>query len=62
MVDRAHIYVCKSINFEHRKSSQFTINRYLQLKLVLWYNMHIVCMHQPTLIVEAATADVPFEI
>ena len=28
----AHVYVCKSINCEHRKYSQFAINGYLQLK------------------------------
>ena len=32
-----HVYVCESINCEHRKYSQFAINRYSQLKLDLWY-------------------------
>ena len=32
-----HVYVCESINCECRKYSQFAINRYSQLKLVLWY-------------------------
>ena len=41
-----HVYVCESIN---RKNSQFTINRYLQLKAVLCYCM-ILLSHLQSII------------
>ena len=37
----AHVYVCESINCERRKNSHFAINRYSQLKPVLWY---VLCL------------------
>ena len=36
------IHVCESINCKYRKNSQFTINRYLQLKTFLQY---VISLH-----------------
>ena len=41
IIVHAHVYVCDSINCEHRKNSRFAFNRYSQLKkqpMVLYIN------------------------
>ena len=42
----AHVYICESINCEHKKYSQFAINRYSQLKTDLRYAVFLTCIEQ----------------
>ena len=37
-----HVYVCQSINCEHRKNSLFAINRYLQSDVQGWGSHHAI--------------------